>query len=1146
MSSTMIKSISPVKKKFSEESQVFITDFQNRISELDSTLPNFTKQIDGLISTYELLQNSAIEADFYTSKSVFSEIIHHFEETISLLSYQHIDVDWITKGLLFEAINMMSQIINEYCFDRASNQNWMKLQDNLFNQLTEHFRQKSDQSTDQLPNQLPNQLLKETSDELDSLEISDVETKDRQCLGTDENEPFNLTDFSEEFDLFDVDFGLESDDAQVLAQNPTQEFNQSSIQEQQFETSDGFLLIQIDDQIDNQVDHQFESLSSSKLTKDLLDIFDVNTSSEPFTNYSHNNHYGNNFLGDEDETELLGTSWDEKEVSIEDDIDNTLIEFSSLKSWGEMDADDALALAQLEAGFALPEELDDSDCRIDFSLSEIDGLLEDNENIFCEPLISIKNAISRSQSDLLMIEQLAISANYSPSAIDEKTMLLDHIKDQDFSTSDIDTAIEMSPIYRNNTDEFKSAWEDVSLTSFPSENKLNADKKLDYFLDFGGEDVDTQINAFSSMDYDGATNNDSKASSNVDSNIEAIAEQPISLAYEIENSAFIRMPLHHLTNLGDLSEDLLVRKGNLDIYLHEIKKLTGNAQQSLQTLQSDLTGHVAIASLQNTLQNTLVQMVTILERAEQQTSTISHDVHDLRKNLGHVLRQPISSLLSRYPRILRDLSLQYGKQVELMVQGAEVGIERAIADVVVEPLDLLIRNAFEYGIESPSDRQRLGKLVQGKIEIIALQTEENTIIKVCDDGCGVDDVVQIEDSNAQLSNSRKKLQKIGGTISAQSQQGKGTQFTIILPNTISLVRVLLIEINQMCLAMPSKGILEVLPITSSRNLASANIQETLLWHDQEIPIVRLNSLLKLNCRSDNSKPANTVPSYLIFQHENNLLALAVDGCWHDQDATFHQIEGDISLSEIFMGTVILGNDQAIALLNPAELINQVRRSPSINVSNISSKVFLNSPFNSSADDEIQISHISHPNPVNLNSLADFFDAGDSPESNFFDLAEPSVHLSENASKPENLESSGIFISNQNAPVRLPSHQPKVLIVESSANIRRYLSMTLVRAGFLTEQANNGQEAIAFLKENINGNSSIDIVITDLVRPQMNGFQLLKNIRADADLQNLPVVVLASHENENDRKLALDLGANAYFSKPYHEQELMTTLQQMVM
>ena len=1080
MNSTMIKSTPHIKKKFSEESQVFINDFQNRISELDSASPSFSKQIDGLIATYELLQNSAIEANFYTPKSAFSEIIHHFEESISLLSYQHIDVDWITKGLLFEAINMMSQIIDEYCFDRSSNQNWIKLQDNLFNQLKEHFRLKSSLLIDQLPSQLSDQLLKESSDEFNSLENREADTEWLQNPVNIENEPFNLTDASEEFHLFDVDFEM---DNQVLVENSTQESNQSSNHQEEAEISDGFILIQIDD------------------------------------------HSVNNFLGDEDETELLGTSWDAKEVGIADEIDNTLIDFSTLNSWEDIDAEDDLAIAQLEAGFELSKEFDDSDNEIDFVLTDI-------------------------------VESL--------SELDLTAILSDSSRDQDFLTSDIDTAIEMSPIYQNNTNGFKSAWEDLSLTSFPKDNGLNTEEELDYALDYYGEDVDMQVNAladaFSGMDYYTTSDisnlevNDASIDANMDSldsNLEVIDEKFIPLSHEIENNAVIRMPLHHLTKLGDLSEDLLVRNGNLNIYLHHIRKLTEDIQQSLQTLEPALTDQLAIANLQNTLQNTLVQMVNVVENAEQQTSAISHDVHHLRKNLGHALRQPISSLLSRFPRILRDLSLQYGKQVELLVQGAEVGLERAIADIVVEPLDLLIRNAFEYGIESPSARQRQGKLPQGKIEIIAVQTEENTIIKVCDDGRGVEDIDHIEENNAELLDLKKKLQEIGATISVQSQLGKGTQFTIILPNTLSLVRVLLIEINQISLAIPSKAILEVVPIApvdhlTNRYLTNPELQETLLWRDQQIPIVWLNSLLKLNCRTDNSKLTNAVPSYLVIQHENNLLALGVDGCWHDQDAIFRQIEGDIALSDIFAGTVILGNDQAIALVNPTELVNQVRRDYLNNSSNSS----LKSSLNSSVDDE---THISQTNPVNLNSLAAFFDAEDYADVNFFDLTEPSVRLLENNFKPENLESSGIFISDQVDPQTRYSHQPKVLIVESSANIRRYLSMTLVRAGFLTEQANNGQEAIAFLKESMNSNSSsnssgnpcIDIVITDLASPQMNGFKLLSNIRADADLQNLPVVVLASHDNDNDRKLALDLGANAYFSKPYHEQELMKTLQQMV-
>jgi chemosensory pili system protein ChpA (sensor histidine kinase/response regulator) len=126
-----------------------------------------------------------------------------------------------------------------------------------------------------------------------------------------------------------------------------------------------------------------------------------------------------------------------------------------------------------------------------------------------------------------------------------------------------------------------------------------------------------------------------------------------------------------------------------------------------------------------------------------------------------------------------------------------------------------------------------------------------------------------------------------------------------------------------------------------------------------------------------------------------------------------------------------------------------------------------------------------------------------------------------------------------------SHQPRILIVDSSANVRRYLAMTLTKSGFLTEQVQDGKEAIAFLKDCLGMRLNVDVVITDLEMPHMDGFKLLSNIRADADFQHLPIIVLTTKNNENDQKLALDLGANAYFSKPYREQELVKKLHQLM-
>ena len=106
-------------------------------------------------------------------------------------------------------------------------------------------------------------------------------------------------------------------------------------------------------------------------------------------------------------------------------------------------------------------------------------------------------------------------------------------------------------------------------------------------------------------------------------------------------------------------------------------------------------------------------------------------------------------------------------------------------------------------------------------------------------------------------------------------------------------------------------------------------------------------------------------------------------------------------------------------------------------------------------------------------------------------------------------------------------------------------MALTKSGFLTEQVQDSKEALSFLKECLAINLNVDVVITDLEMPQMDGFKLLSSIRAEVDFQNLPIVVLTAKNNENDQKLALELGANAFFSKPYREQELVSKLHQII-
>ncbi|MBD2187847.1 ATP-binding response regulator [Pseudanabaena mucicola] len=1096
----MSKAIS-VKKVFSKEAQSYIQELKNKVLELNVGHSNFHEQLEDLISTNHRLHSLLADSEFGTSKEFLVELNSRFESSINLLRGLQQEVDWITKELFLEVINITSQIINEYCLDRKIIEDKISLQNNLFNQISEHLSKEQDEYTSffKINQSLDNPNNLNSANSITDAEIDAI------------NDPFQLEDSAEALHLFDFDTEIDSHDLDS-------EINHDD--------SENFLMIQLDE------DESLESLDlfsndSEELSPDFFpelssDIFD-STAGDIALPPALSNPFPNESIK-ENGARLNGTHLPNQEVRL-----------------------------------PIPKLL-------------ADIFLESSS----EPLLG-------EQEDTEIVEM--VDEDHEVVTIDD-----DHLESDwdgfinlDFSTADVDTALEESPIYQSKSDDCETALEESPIYQSQSANLP------DHQIEEQGISYEEFVNSSSEQEaehrYELQGETTSQESHNHDASNTVGAEEknlsnPLSLRQGQQivskNDATIRIPVSHLEVLGDLSEELLVRKGSLDVYLGQMRVLSGEAQRHLQLLESDVSdqNQTAIAGLQKSVE----RIVNVLDLTEQQTYAMSQDVRHLRQNLRQVLKHPISSLVRKFPRILRDLSIQHGKQVELVVQGADISVERLISEIIAEPLEVLLRNAFEHGIESAYERQRQGKPVQGKIEFIVTQTDDSTIIKISDDGNGVDidkirnhveqsaavagmpgfsamDMADEQlvglifepsfhqahssssaDTKPKLSDIRKKLREFGGTISVSSQPRQGTQFTMVLPHLLSLMRILLLDINQMCLAMPSQCVLAVIPIDSHNE--SYLEQDALLWRDRFLPIVRLDEVLKLNCRRhhqdalqisqtnpssnslERSRPPHAVPTFVIVQHENDLFAMQTDGCWNEQEATFHQVEGDILLPQIFLGTVVLGTNQAMALLNPAEIVSQCLRSR--------------------PNDAVLISHNSDLD--SLSSLSDFFSASDVETDN-------GEKDSEFLPEPENLESSQLFISSQiqgqifNSSPR--SQPPRVLIVESSANIRRYLAMTLNKLGFETYQAGGRTDAIAILRQCLEKETGIEAVITDLEMPNREGFNLLSDIRDDRQLQGLPVVVLNAQDNQDDWQQAQELGADAYFSKPYQAQELVDKLQQLL-
>lgn len=505
---------------------------------------------------------------------------------------------------------------------------------------------------------------------------------------------------------------------------------------------------------------------------------------------------------------------------------------------------------------------------------------------------------------------------------------------------------------------------------------------------------------------------------------------------------------------------------------------------------------------------------TSLGEAEQTTRGLTRTSKLIQTNMTQVRMRPVSELLSRFPRVLRDLSLRFGKQVELKIVGGSTLVDRSILEALNDPLIHLIRNSFDHGIETPEERVASGKSAQGTIEIRAAYRGNQTQITITDDGGGINldkiknralemglDADDLREASASdlldlifepgfstasavtdlsgrgvgMDVVRTNLQNIRGSIAVDTELGVGTTFTISVPFTLSVIRVLLVEVANMMLAFPTDVVEEMMLLQTENVLDSAGT-EVLNWDGQMVPLVRLNQWLQLpriaKLPDTEETPSINAPTVLMVADGNELVGLQVDRYWSEQEVTIRQTEGNVSMPEGFAGCTILGDGRVIPLIDAMELLN-----------------WMNDRQN--------------------------------------DFTGSSGALSGT-------------IPGADAPVAESAHQsPVVMVVDDSVNVRRFLALTLEKAGYRIEQAKDGQQALEKLESGL----PIQAVVCDIEMPRMDGYGFLAHVKAKPDFKSIPVAMLTSRSGDKHRKLAMTLGAAAYFSKPFREKELLETLKQ---
>lgn len=361
------------------------------------------------------------------------------------------------------------------------------------------------------------------------------------------------------------------------------------------------------------------------------------------------------------------------------------------------------------------------------------------------------------------------------------------------------------------------------------------------------------------------------------------------------------------------------------------------------------------------LMNMVSELVIYRTRLEQ--IVVDHKSSDLTETLEQVGRTttdlqdlvmkirmlPLDTVFNRFPRMIRDISVELNKEINFVIEGAETELDRTVIDEIGEPLIHLLRNAADHGIENKEERIAKGKPAVGTIKLVAYQEGTKALIKVIDDGAGInvekvkakaervginteglsdDDiknlifaqgfstnevVTDISGRGVGMDVVRAKVSALGGTVDLISEEGKGSTFVIRLPLTLQIIQALLVTVGDETLAI-SLGFIDRVIDYKKDNIKKSNGKEVIIYRDNVIPLVRLNERLSIESVDTEKK------FVIIVKVGEKTIGLLVDSLMGQQEIVIKPLGKTLSSLKEYIGATILGNGLVTLILDVGALI----------------------------------------------------------------------------------------------------------------------------------------------------------------------------------------------------------------------------------
>ncbi|GAA7280943.1 chemotaxis histidine kinase/response regulator CheAY2 [Helicobacter pylori] len=492
-----------------------------------------------------------------------------------------------------------------------------------------------------------------------------------------------------------------------------------------------------------------------------------------------------------------------------------------------------------------------------------------------------------------------------------------------------------------------------------------------------------------------------------------------------------------------------------------------------------------------------------LEELNQVVSSISAVTTDLQLAVMKTRMQPVGKVFNKFPRMVRDLSRELGKSIELIIEGEETELDKSIVEEIGDPLIHIIRNSCDHGIEPLEERRRLNKPETGKVQLSAYNEGNHIVIKISDDGKGLDPVMLkekaiekgvISERDAEGMSDREafnlifkpgfstakvvsnvsgrgvgmdvvktNIEKLNGIIEIDSEVGVGTTQKLKIPLTLAIIQALLVGVQEEYYAIPLSSVLETVRI-SQDEIYTVDGKSVLRLRDEVLSLVRLSDIFKVDAILESNSDVYVV----IIGLADQKIGVIVDYLIGQEEVVIKSLGYYLKNTRGIAGATVRGDGKITLIVDVGAMMDMAK----------SIKVNITTLMNESE------------NTKSKNSPSDYV----------------------------------------------------VLAIDDSSTDRAIIRKCLKPLGITILEAANGLEGLEMLK---NGDKTPDAILVDIEMPKMDGYTFASEVRKYNKFKNLPLIAVTSRVTKTDRMRGVESGMTEYITKPYSGEYLTTVVKRSI-